>query len=133
MYKKNSFSFQHFKMEVKKVKRKIKPILLTEPLSVGNLQNVKSGTKAMQNHEVRLADLYARVEASTHKSKRKQSHDHHGTHYEHLSDFTSYVQHYIRLKSIQKKQDKTLYEYLYRMFSEGKYYSSKTHRFRRYH
>ena len=119
--------------------RRIVPTLITETGEpVGNIAPPPVGafrhaaTDALAKHAERLDDLYRRVEeASGSKSKsRSKRHDGNGDHHQHLANFEEYVVRYAELKSVAPHQ--SMAEMLRKQFDAGKYYSTKTKRFRKY-
>ncbi len=107
--------------------RRIIPTLITDlaPL-IGNIPQ-HQGTEAQNKH---WNNILAIEQKYIKPSKSKKSHVGHGTHHEHLNSWPSYVLHYCEMKKINK--DQSIYALLKKNYDKGRYYSSKTKRFRNY-
>jgi hypothetical protein len=55
----------------------------------------------------------------------------HGTHHQHLNNFSKYVQEYLQLVKHRGEATPTMFAWLKSNFDQGKYYSIKTKRFRK--
>ena len=67
---------------------------------------------------------------SSSKSTKARDVREHGSHHEHLSDWSNYIKEFARMKSHSKGV--SIYEYLKKQFKNGLYYSPITRRFRKY-
>lgn len=119
-------------MSVHKARRLIVPTLVVEDVpvkEVGNIAVLASGTEAQQRLRVQMDKI---IEKYSKVGRKKKSLDEaHGKHHEHLHDFASYTAEYLKMVNHTGKIKESEYSFLEKQFKAGKYYSAKTHRFRK--